>query len=93
MSAADLETFAYLRKSFPMLPDPVATGIPFHMQGMPIPDPLQTHPVKQEYAVISHDYSTANKLPTGRFLGTDWNQANQPHFLGANERIVFESSW
>lgn len=92
MSASDLETFAYLRKSFPMLPDP-AGGIPFHKQGMPVPDPLQVHPVKQEHAVISRDYSTSNSLPLGRFLGTNWNQVHQPHFLGANERIVFESSW
>jgi hypothetical protein len=93
MSATDLETFAYLRMSFPMLPDPVGTGIPFHMQGMPVPDPLQKHPVKPEAMVINSDYSTANTLPLGRFIGTNQNQAHQPHFLGANERIVFESSW
>lgn len=93
MSAFDLETLAYRRLSFPMLPDPMLTGIPFHMQGMPIPDPQQKHPVKKEANVINSDYSTANALPRERFLGTNWNQAHQPHFLGANERIVFESSW
>jgi hypothetical protein len=83
----------YERLGFAMLPHPLSTGIPFHQQGMPIPDPLQKHPTLPEQHVVSSDYSTANNLPRGRFLGTVWPQNNQPHFLSANERVVFESSW
>lgn len=75
-----------------MLPNP-RSAIPFHVQAYPIPDPLQVHPVTEQRRVIASAYNQSNRLPTGRFLGTDWTQNNQPHFLGANERIVFEDSW
>lgn len=75
-----------------MLPNPVGF-IPFHTQAYPIADPLQVHPVTEQRRVIASSYNTSNRLPVGRFLGTDWSQHNQPHFLGANERIVWEDSW
>lgn len=82
---------SYLVKSFRLLPHP--SGIPFHIQGQPIPDPLQKHAQAPQRAVMDSAYNTANNLPLGRFLGTVWPQQNQPKFLGANERVVFESSW
>lgn len=81
----------YIVRSFALLPNP--SGIPFHLQGMPIPDPLQKHATAVQQAVVDSAYSNSNKLPLGRFLGTVWPQQNQPKFLGANERVVFESSW
>jgi len=75
-----------------MLPHP-SRDIPFHLQGMPIPDPLQRHSTVPQRNVVNSAYNHANALPMGRFLGTSWVQTNQPHFLGANERIVFEDSW
>lgn len=82
----------YTKFPHKMLPNP-SSSIPFHVQAYPIPDPLQFHPVSEQRRVIESSYSNSNRLPTGRFLGTDWSQHNQPHFLGANERIVWEDSW
>lgn len=76
-----------------MLPYPGGGEIPFHLQGSPIPDPLQKHTAAPQRDVVQSPYSKSNDLVSGRFLGTDWNQVHQPHFLGANERIVFEDSW
>ena len=67
--------------------------IPFHQQGLPIPDPLQVHTSVESRLAFARPYNKANSLPLGRFLGTLWRQDNQPHFLSANERIVFEDSW
>jgi len=86
-----LTTTNYLVKSFAMLPNP--RGIPFHLQGMPVPDGLQHHASGEERAVLDSDYARSNNLPLGRFLGTVWPQQHQPKFLGANERIVFEGTW
>lgn len=82
----------YSKFPYKMLPNPRSV-IPFHVQAYPIADPLQVHPVIEQRNVISSSYNTSNLLPLGRFLGTDWSQPNQPHFLGANERIVWEDSW
>lgn len=82
---------SYIVRSFALLPNP--RGIPFHLQGMPIPDPLQKHATAVQQVVVDSDYSKSNTLPLGRFLGTVWPQQNQPKFLGANERVVFESTW
>jgi hypothetical protein len=82
---------SYIVRSFALLPNP--RGIPFHLQGMPIPDPLQKHATAVQQGVVDSDYSKSNTLPLGRFLGTVWPQQNQPKFLGANERVVFESTW
>lgn len=87
-----LTTHSYLRESFKMLPHP-STSIPFHMQGMPIPDPLQKHIEVEQRSVVNSAYNRSNNLVLGRFLGTVWPQQNQPHFLGVNERVVFEDSW
>jgi hypothetical protein len=78
---------------FQMLRHP--TGIPFHQQAYPIPDPLQRHTTTDQRDVISSNYATANSLALGRFLGTDWRQTNQPMFLGANDRIAFpgQAQW
>jgi hypothetical protein len=84
-------TLFYRAQSFQMLPNP--RNIPFHIQGMPLPDPLQQHFTRVQGDVISSGYQTANDLATDRFLGTVWKQTNEPKYLGANERIVFESSW
>lgn len=81
----------YIVKSFALLPNP--SGIPFHLQGQPIPDPLQRHTAAPERNVFSHAYNTSNNLVMGRFLGTVWPQQNQPKFLGANERVAFEAQW
>lgn len=81
----------YIVKSFAFLPTPA--GIPFHLQGQPIPDPLQRHTAAPERSVFTHDYKTSNELVLGRFLGTVWPQQNQPKFLGANERVAFEAQW
>lgn len=69
------------------------SNIPFHVQGMPIGDIFQVHTQIPQRDVMNSAYNTSNSLPKGRFLGTDWSQNNQPHFLGANERIVWEGSW
>jgi len=76
-----------------MLPHPGKGIIPFHLQGMPIPDPLQKHMETEQRNVVNESYNKSNTLVYGRFLGTHWKQENQPHFLGANERVVFEDSW
>jgi len=84
----------YLRSSFTMLRDPAfSSTIPFHRQAFPIPDPQQQHIVARERQVVNSTYNTPNDLPKDRFLGTFWSQHNQPHFLGANERIAFERFW
>lgn len=85
-------THYYRKQSFPMLPHP-SFSIPFHRQGMPLPDPLQQHFTYEQRNVVSSGYQQANDLATDRFLGTVWKQTNEPKYLGANERIVFESSW
>lgn len=77
---------------YKMIPHP-STSIPFHTQAFPIQDPLQVHTQVPQRNVVNSSYSNSNTLPFGRFLGTDMNQIHQPHFLGGNERIVFESSW
>lgn len=81
----------YTKFPFRMIPNP--SNLPFHIQAMPIEDPLQVHTQTQQRNVMKSSYNTSNTLPHGRFLGTDWSQNNQPHFLGANERIVWEDTW
>lgn len=76
---------------FKMLPNP--SGLPFHTQAFPVVDPLQKHAETEQRNVAVSSYNKSNTLARGRFLGTDWSQNNQPHFLGANERIVWEDSW
>lgn len=85
--AFDLETRAYMRKTFPVLPDP-STGIPFHMQGAPLPDPLQTHTVHPDVKQATHNL-VSNSLPFHHFVGTFHAQINQPQFLGVNEKIYW----
>jgi hypothetical protein len=82
---------AYIVKAFALLPNP--SGIPFHLQGEPLPDGLQKHASFPQNKVVRSAYNQSNNLPLGRFLGTVWPQQNQPKFLGANERVVFEDSW
>jgi len=79
----------YEELSHQFLDHPNASGIPFHIQAFPLPDPLQRHATVPERAAVARPYHTANDLPKGRFLGTDWNQQNQPLFLSANELITF----
>lgn len=86
-------THSYIKQSFTQLPQPGFGTIPFHVQADPIPDPLQKHMGIEQHQVVSSAYNKANDLVSGRFLGTYWPQHNQPHFLGANERVVFEDSW
>lgn len=82
----------YLVRQYNLLPNP--SGIPFHIQGQPIPDPLQKHTEAPQGQTVRSAYNTANDLaPSGRFMGTVWPQQNQPRFLGANERVVFEGTW
>lgn len=75
-----------------MLPLPLSM-VPFHQQAFPLPDPLQQHFSYEQKQVVSGGYNKSNSLPTDRFLGTKWIQTNEPKYLGANERIVFEDSW
>lgn len=75
------------------LRDPGNGIIPFHIQGNPIPDPLQKHTGQAQRDVAAKPYNKSNDLVFGRFLGTVWPQQNQPHFLSANERVVFEDAW
>lgn len=82
----------FFKEPFRMLKNP-GGGIPFGLQGYPIPDPLQKHFTVEQREVVTKAYNASNRLPLGRFLGTQWSQPNQPQFLGANERIVFEPSW
>lgn len=77
----------YTRYPLSLLP------IPFHTQGLPVPDPLQQHFSLAQENVVTNIYSQPNRLPLGRFLGTVWPQQNEPKFLGANERVVFEQAW
>lgn len=83
----------YTFLDFPMLPSLQGSRIPFHTQAQPVPDPLQVHTTLQAEHVVSSAYNQANTLPYGHFMGTYHKQVNQPKFLGANERIVFQSSW
>jgi hypothetical protein len=82
-----MDTKYYMRRPLSLLP------IPYHQQGIPIPDPLQKHFSVTEENVVSNIYSKPNDLATGRFLGTVWPQQNEPKYLGANERVVFERAW
>jgi hypothetical protein len=76
-----------------MYPLPRPAGIPFHLQGQPLPDGLQKHAMAAQQITVDSAYNHPNMLPLGRFLGTVWPQQNQPKFLGANERIAFEGTW
>lgn len=91
MTASSFSTLYYRFQDFPMIPGP--RGLPFHIQAMPLPDPLQQHFTSEQGNVVASGYQKANDLATDRFLGTVWKQTNEPKYLGANERIVFESSW
>jgi hypothetical protein len=82
----------FFKHPFQLLANP-GGRIPFHQQGIPIPDPLQQHFGWEQREVAKSAYNTSNRLPLGRFLGTDWTQKNQPEFLSGNERIAFEGQW
>lgn len=84
----DLETFAYIRGHYQVLPPPKNTSIPFHLQGAPLPDPLQKHTQNPQIDQATH-YTTTNPLPYGHFVGTFHKQINQPQFLSVNE-ILFD---
>jgi len=86
------DTRFYTKSAVRLLRHP-SSAIPFHTQGMPIPDIFQKHTQTEQRDVMNSAYNKSNSLASGRFLGTDWTQNNQPHFLGANERIVWEGSW
>lgn len=82
----------YMQRAFSHLPTP-RSAIPFHQQANPIPDPLQVHFAAEQAQVADSAYDKPNTLSYDRFLGTVWEQNNQPKFLSANERVVFEKSW
>lgn len=88
-----LSTTGYTFLDFPFQSSIYRTTIPFHRQGMPVPDPQQKHTSVEAEKVVESSYDTPNALALNRFIGTYHQQPNQPKFLGANERIVFESSW
>lgn len=83
----------FMPEPYRLLQHPALSRIPFHTQAFSIPDPLQVHTPVEARLTFARAYNKKNKLPLDRFLGTLWSQDNQPHFLGANERIVFEDSW
>lgn len=86
--STDLETFAYQRNEFVVLPDPVG-DIPFHVQGQPIPDYQQKH-ITAGQVVQATNFLTNNPWPFTRFVGKFPRQINQPQFLSINEQIYFQ---
>ena len=84
----DLETFAYLRNGYAVLPDPRG-DIPFHVHGKPIPD--QYYKSANATSVeVATTYADTNPLPFTRWIGTSTRQINQPQFLSVNETIYLE---
>lgn len=86
--STDLETFAYMRNEFTILPDP-GNNIPFNIQGQPIPDYQQVH-VTSGQVLQATNYLTNNPWPFTRFVGKFQRQINQPQFLSINEQIYFQ---
>lgn len=86
--SSDLETFAYQRHEFIVLPDPEGM-IPFHTQGQPIPDYQQQHVTSGVVETATH-FTATNPWPFTRFVGTYQRQIHQPQFLGINEQIYFQ---
>ena len=81
----DIETFAYQRNHFTILPDP-QNGVPFNRQGVPFPDIYQQH-VTQYAVEQASTFTNTNALPFQRFVGTYHHQIHQPQFLSVNEII------
>jgi hypothetical protein len=81
----DLETFSYLRKSFPVLPDP--PGIPFYEQGAPLPDP-QFKTVTEQHLIQCTSYQSFNPLPFTRWTGTNIHQQNVGGTLSVNDKYL-----
>ena len=86
--ADDLETFAYQRHAFLILPDPPG-AIPFHLQGHPIPDYQQNH-VNSGQVEQATEYLPTNPWPFTRFVGEFHRQIHQPQFLSVNEQIYYQ---
>ena len=84
----DLETFAYTRNDFKILPDPPG-NIPFGIQGHPIPDYQQVHVTAGQVYQATHFLKT-NPWPFTRFVGKFQRQINQPDFLSINEEIFIQ---
>jgi hypothetical protein len=84
-SNSDLENFLYLRKTFPVLPDP--PGIPFHVQGVQIGDPA-FKTFSQEQLVQCTTYPSFNPLPFTRWTGTNIHQQNVGQFASVNEKYL-----
>lgn len=83
----DLETFAYIRRSFPLLPDPVGT-VKFNVQGHPLPDPAQSVDMFTLKQVI--DPSNPNPFVATRWHGVNVKQVHKPDHLSANEVAIVE---
>lgn len=84
----DLETFAYMRNTYKILPDPPG-NIPFNIQGHPIPDYQQAHVSAGQVYQATHFLKT-NPWPFTRFVGRYQRQINQPDFLSVNEEIFIQ---
>lgn len=84
-TGADLETFAYLVKSLPLLPDP--PGIPFHKQGMQLPDPYWQS-ANATAVALSTTIQSSNPLPyqNNHFVGTNAQNIHVPQFLSINDQ-------
>lgn len=85
---SDIETFAYKRGEFVILPDPPGL-IPFHSQGQPIPDYQQNHVNAGQVEEATHFLAT-NPWPFTRFVGEFHRQIHQPQFLSVNEQIFYQ---
>lgn len=83
----DLETFAYIRRGFPILPDPRGT-VRFHVQGQPLPDPAKSADALALHQII--DPANPNPFVASRWHGTNVKQTHKPDHLSANEIAIVE---
>lgn len=81
-----LHTYGYIPLPFQLAPDPA--NVVLHQQGVPIPDPLQKHSVREDVKQATHILGS-NPLPYHHFIGLSDQQINQPQFLGVNEKILW----
>ena len=89
--ASDLATKRYYTfgyRAFPVVTVPEPYNVVLHLQGSPLPDPLQKHSVVEDVKQATH-YLKSNPLPYHHFIGLSDDQINQPQYLGVNEKIVW----
>lgn len=82
----DLES-NYIQRPFLVLPPP--PGLPFNVQGRPIPDTQQAHIDSVDVDQAIHP-ANPNLLVYNRWHGTNTKQTNLPDFLSINEISIVE---